>query len=119
LNIYFNDVPEEMHTIPCDWNFRSWQCYRDSICKDSVRDGISAIHGHGYSFISNRIEPVFRSTFLTFKNASLTYKFDLHEFIGRLRLGLDVEKGKKKQSACAKMPNFDYLLLRRLKQKLG
>jgi hypothetical protein len=107
-----------MHQLPCDWNFRHLQCKENRSCDDAMKNGISALHGNNLSFTENGYEQLFGSIFQTFMESRLTSNFDLQEFINRLKLMIQIEKGRRKQSGCRKMAEFEDLVLRRLQQKL-
>jgi len=117
MNVYFSGSPNEVHALPCDWNFDHSKCIGISQCPRRIHAGLSTLHGVNCSFMESGTEPLFRSAFQTFHNTQLSGNFKLQGLIKRLRLGMRPRKNRRK-SRCAKIHNFADLVVGRLKQKL-
>jgi UDP-xylose:glucoside alpha-1,3-xylosyltransferase len=53
MNIFFHENPDKFFEIPCEFNFRTDFCEKDSICE--AKDGIKLIHGNRFSFFNSEL----------------------------------------------------------------
>lgn len=53
FNIYFHFHPEHFFEMPCEYNYRTDFCYKNSTCE--AKDGIKVIHGNRFSFFNSQL----------------------------------------------------------------
>ena len=52
LNTLFHYYPDTLYELPCDWNYRMWQCNGpENTCGPAAETGVSLLHGCGKEFV--------------------------------------------------------------------
>jgi hypothetical protein len=119
LNIYFHYFPDELSLLPCDWNWRPFQCREGSSCTGPrMTEGVSALHGNALSFTATGPEPLFQTVFHLFQTIQLHSNFSLETFIQDLDSALLRTEQAFPTSDCAKYGGFNVMVLNRLERIL-
>merc|ERR1711992_441127 len=65
LNILFHYYPDLLYELPCEWNYRVWQCSQGrNKCDTAEENGVSILHGNALSFVKGnemKIQKVFEA----------------------------------------------------------
>lgn len=110
INIYFEELPEQLRVFSCEYDYRTDHCQYGNVCRPAELRGVSILHGNRQSFHTGK-QPLFQAIYDAF--AAFDLAQDPQALIGPIEAALAAPRGDK--DACGKLPQlFGKRLLKEL-----
>jgi len=110
LNILFSFYPEKLYELPCEWNYRVWQCSQgENKCSGAEQNGVSILHGNALAFVKGN-EMKIQTIFESFEQFKLG-KDNLGQLYTQVVAGLGQVDREGQPSKCKAVAGIDSILL--------
>jgi len=117
LNILFSFHPDKIFELPCQFNYRVWQCSQGSNqCLEAEDYGVSILHGNALAFVKGH-EMKIQKIFEAFEGYELGVSKPGQLFV-QLKAGLAQVDHEDQPSKCKEVAGIDGILLGELKNHI-
>jgi len=117
LNILFHYYPEKLFELPCEWNYRVWQCSQgENKCITAEENGVSLLHGNALAFVKGH-EMKIQTIFEAFEHFKLGVDDPSHLY-SWIVSGLQKVDHEDLPSKCKNIAHIDKILLMQLEKQI-
>jgi len=117
LNILFHYYPDLLYELPCEWNYRVWQCSQgDNKCQTAEDNGVSILHGNALAFVKGN-EMKIQTVFESFEQFEMG-RNSLDQLYSWIVTGLEKVDREDLPSKCKNVPHIDNILLAQLEKQI-
>jgi len=117
LNILFHYYPDMLYELPCEWNYRVWQCSQgENKCDSAEENGVSILHGNALAFVKGN-EMKIQTIFEAFEQFQLGVDAPT-KLYSWIVSGLQKVDHEDQPSKCKNIPNIDQIFLKQLERQI-